>query len=219
MRRLYLTLLAACTLPLSSCCTVARLFCGPDTSEWVSVDYSSPELAVRTFLEALRRDNATVTYQSLSDRYRAKLGLDEAMARLAWPKIREQNPGLHLAGYAEVPDASFDPDNIDLATMELDVEGNKIRLRLRRQCQWSVRYRRPGNVPAAARNAETGYPVTDIASIIEVRPVADDVEESNVLIKPLFVPHPRVFEIPPSHIDFAGVEQTWRIDGLEMLQK
>lgn len=219
MRRLYLTLLAACTLPLSGCCTVARLFCGPDTSEWVSVDYTSPELAVRTFLEALRRDNATVIYEALSQNYRQDLGIDEGMSRLAWPKIREQNPGLHLAGYAEVPEATMAPGNLNLATMELDVEGTKILLRLRRECQWSIRFRRPGNVPASIKHGYTGMPVADIATVLTVQPVADDAEESNVIIKPLYLPHPRIDEIPASHIDFAGVEQTWRIDGLTMLQE
>lgn len=215
MRRISLLVLAATAVPMSGCCSLARLFCGPDRSEWVSVDFRSPELAVRTFLEALRRDNATVAYECLSDGFRSNLKIDESMTRLIWPKIREQNPGLHLAGYADVAAPTIDPRNPDRASVLLNVEGTEIGIRLVRQCHWEVRYRRPGDdIPAEMRDASYGRPVPDIGSVVEVRLTGDESEMSDVLFAPLRVPHFNIDEIPLANIGFAGVERTWRIDSV-----
>jgi hypothetical protein len=215
MRRFSLLVLAATALPLTGCCSLARLFCGPDQSPWVSVDFRSPELAVRTFLEALRRDNATVAYECLSGRFRESLGIDESMTRLIWPKIREQNPGLHLAGYADVAAPTIDPENLDRAGVLLNVEGTEIGIHLVRQCHWEVRYRRPGDeIPAEVRNASVGRPVEDIGSLLKVELTGEESEISDVILKPLRVPHSNIDKIPLANISFAGVERTWRIDSV-----
>jgi len=215
MRRFSLLVLAAAALPLTGCCSLARLFCGPDQSRWVSVDFQSPELAVRTFLEALRRDNATVAYECLSGRFRESLGIDESMTRLIWPKIREQNPGLHLAGYADVATPTIDPNNPDRAGAFLNVEGTEIEIHLVRQCHWEVRYRRPGDdIPAEMRDASVGSPVDDLAELLEVKPTAEQSEMSDIILAPLRVPHFNIDKIPLANIRFAGVERTWRIDSV-----
>jgi hypothetical protein len=217
MRRFSLLVLAATALPLTGCCSLARLFCGPDRSPWVSVDFQSPELAVRTFLEALRRDNATVAYECLSESFRTRLGIDESMTRLIWPKIREQNPGLHLAGYADVAAPTIDPKNPDRAGVLLNVEGTEIGLNLVRQFHWEVRYQRPGDdVPAAMRDAIVGSPVPgiDIGSFVEVKLTGQESEVSDVIVAPLRVRHFNIDRIPLANIRFAGVERTWRIDSV-----
>lgn len=56
----------ALLLPLSGCCSLSRLFCGPDKSPWVPIDYSTPEATVRVLLEAIRRDEPSVVYESLA---------------------------------------------------------------------------------------------------------------------------------------------------------
>ena len=47
-------------LPLlgtGSCCWMARVFCGPDTSPWVPISYETSRATLATFLEAVRREN------------------------------------------------------------------------------------------------------------------------------------------------------------------
>ena len=215
MRRLTLTLAVICSLPLQSCCSLTRLFCGPDRSTWVSVDFRSPELTVQTFLEALRRDNATVAYECLSEGFRQRLEIDESMTRLIWPKIREQNPGLHLAGYADMQAPIFDAKSLDQATVDIRAEGTDIQIHLVRQCHWEVRYRRPGDdLPAEMRNAVIGRPVVSLGTLLEVKPTGDQSEISDVTIAPLRVPHFNIDEIPLANVSFAGVERTWRIDAV-----
>src|SRR5262245_30454488 len=84
-------------LPLSGCCTFARFFCGPDTTPWVSVRFETPRLAVQTLLEALRRDDPQIVYVSLSQRYLKELKVDLLTWDVAWPRIRDENAGLHVA--------------------------------------------------------------------------------------------------------------------------
>jgi len=70
--------LCALSVTLTGCCSISRAFCGPDTSAWISVDLSTPELAARTLLEALRRDEPEVVYDALSDELREELGVGVA---------------------------------------------------------------------------------------------------------------------------------------------
>ena len=102
MPRSIVPALVLCSLlPTGGCCSFARFFCGPDKTPWVSVEFDAPESAVRTFLEALRRDDPDVLYLSLSDGYRQRLGIDLMAVNVAWERFREQNPGLHVAGRFE----------------------------------------------------------------------------------------------------------------------
>ncbi len=137
-----LSLLLLLVLPAGGCCSMARLFCGPDKTPWVPIDFSTPEKSVRTLLEALRRDDPERVYECLSHRYRDELKIDNGLTQLAWPKIREQNPGLHVAGYAEVPAATR--IDADRARIELNVEGYPLVLELVRQRSWQVQWQRDG---------------------------------------------------------------------------
>src|SRR5688572_13889449 len=106
-------LLFALVLPLSGCCSLARFFCGPDTTPWVSVRFETPRLAVMTLLEALRRDDPEIVYVSFSQRYQRHHAIDVTTFKILWPRIREENQGLlFLAGYAQVPEPSrLGPDH------------------------------------------------------------------------------------------------------------
>ena len=128
MRVASLSLLLLLLLPLHGCCSMARLFCGPDRTKWVPVDHASPEAAVRTLLEALRRDDPEMVYLSLSTAYQQRLHLDHATAQLAWARFTEANPGLHVAGYAKVPAAVR--HGADRASMSLSIEGHELRVHL-----------------------------------------------------------------------------------------
>ena len=211
MRRRSLTILALCCLPLSGCCSLARLFCGPDQSAWISVDYRTPELAVRTFLEALRRDDPSVLYQALSAGYRERLSVDEFTIKLVWPKIRAENPGLHLAGYADVPEPSID-DTAGTAVVELDVEGQTARIELTRECQWQVRFRQPEAAPEQ-RNMEVGARLPDASQLLAIRR-NEDSPESLVSLSGLRVMHSGLDELAVANIDSVCLERTWRISNL-----
>lgn len=193
-------------LPASGCCSLARLFCGPDRTPWISVDYSTPARAARTLLEALRRDEPEVVYLSLSQAYARRLGVDAMSARLAWPRIREANPGLHVAGYAEVPTPTrLGPDR---ARVEIDVAGTRVVLDLVREAQWRVRYERPGTSPG-----EPGAALPSFLGRLEL--TADPAEQrSRLQLAPFDVEHEGFDALTSEQIEFVGLERQWKIDDL-----
>jgi hypothetical protein len=99
--RAWPVVLACCSL--SGCCTLARLFCGPDTSPWVHRSFRTSREALATFLEAVRREDKGVIYECLGDRLKESLGLTGRIeVDFAYEKLKEQVTGLHLLGYARV---------------------------------------------------------------------------------------------------------------------
>lgn len=213
-RTLALALLAA--LPLGGCCSFARFFCGPDRTPWISVDYASPESAVRTMLEALRRDDPDIVYESLSDGYRQRHGLDLMSVQVFWQRFRDANPGLHVAGYAQVPTA--ERPAADRAVVRLEVEGHRLEVQLVRQDSWLVRYARP-QVPG-----KEPFPPGEATQRIEsftgfVRVDADgdpDAERSRVDLAPLRVQHAGV-ELTPDAIEAVTLQRAWKIADLQQL--
>ncbi|MFY9344053.1 MAG: hypothetical protein WAT39_16305 [Planctomycetota bacterium] len=200
----------ACLLPAAGCCSLARLFCGPDRSPWISVDYRTPEATVRTLLEALRRDQPEVLYECLSDAYRRKLEIDEITFQLVYPKLREQNPGLHVAGYAEVPAAErLGPDR---ALVRLQIEGQPFEVTLRRERRQGLRWTRANGTPAEPSRA---LPTFTGAATIAVDPDADTTQ---VTLAPFVLPGAPAEPPAPDELEFAGLETKWRVDLLRQLQ-
>lgn len=219
MRRTALFAALATVSPAGGCCTLARLFCGPDRTPWVSVDFATPERTVRTLLEALRRDDPEIVYLSLSSDFRDRLGVDSQSAKLAWPKIREQNPGLHLAGYAEVPPAvRRAPDRADV---RLDVEGQAIEIELVREAYWLVRYERPGDEPGTyGPPGECGGKLDSFVGSARVEPIDDpDTDRSRLVLAPFRFEHFGHDAIPLENIDAAGLERRWKIAALRLLER
>lgn len=225
MRPLQIAALALLSLPLAGCCSMARLFCGPDTSPWVSVDFRTPELAVRTFLEALRRDDPEVLYQALSTRLRAELGVNGGRTQMIWPKIKEQYSGLHMAGYAEIPpierrdDAQPNRAGVrrQWAFVTIDVEGTKLPLRLVRECFWEVRWTRSEQAfGAPMRNGVKGdlIPNDDAASFLLTKTIEPDEYsiQSVITVGSMTVPHNDRAMIAGRDIESAGIERKWKID-------
>lgn len=102
-RSLRALLAPALLLQLGGCCNLASLFCGPDRSKWVSESYVSPQDALATLLEAIRRDNPRVICEALSPEFRRRLGVRGCFeTALAWEKIKERTSGAHLLGEATV---------------------------------------------------------------------------------------------------------------------
>lgn len=196
----------ALLLPLSGCCSLARYFCGPDRTSWVSVDYSTPELAVKTVLEALRRADPEVLYDSLSDRYRDQLGITNLTLQVGWERFQEANPGLHVAGYATVPPPRMVGE--DRAEFTLDVEGTPVDVRVVRRRKCSVVFRSDSGALL-----EKGDQVASFAGLATSVPEADKVR-SRVTIGPLTVKHGNRDDLPLERIESAGIETVWRIDAI-----
>lgn len=213
--------LLALSLPLSGCCSMARFFCGPDRTPWVSVDYTSPEKAVRTLLEALRRDEPEVVYLSLSNDYRRQLGVDATTMQLAWPKIRAENPGLHVAGYAEVPPA--EAVALDRAVVQLQIEGYPVEIQVIRQAKWRVSWRRPNGTLA-----EGVEPLQSFASHVHSERIDEnDQPQTRMTFAPLRLPAQRVatgpgdedfdyVAVPLEALEFAGFEREWKVASLRL---
>lgn len=213
MRARHLPLLLP-LLTLSGCCSMARLFCGPDRTEWVPIDYSSPEAAVRTLLEALRRDDAQRVYESLSNGYRERLNLDLATAQLAWPRFTAANPGLHVAGYAAVPPARRTAP--DRAVVTLDVEGHTAEVALVRSTVQRVRYRRPPKRDGSERERGIwGDIVRDLPAALTITS-AD--EASTLTLAPVPFPHQGVDELTADQIEAITLEQVWKVDDVRGLE-
>lgn len=219
----------ACSLPtafllatLTGCCPMARFFCGPDRTPWVSIDHSTPEATVRTMLEALRRDEPEVLYRCLAEDYTQSLGIDGLTMQLAWPKIVAANPGLHVAGYAEVPEARrLSPE---AAEITLAIEGRPVSVKLQRLSRWRVRYERPslpplepGGEPRLRAPAEISRALDGTHETLVVQQGADEVEQSTLQVAATRISHFGVDTLTPAQVEFFGVERVWKIRDIRVL--
>jgi len=212
MRPLATTFAAlALFVPASGCCSLARLFCGPDTSPWISVDYTTPTNAVRTLLEAFRRDDAQVVSTSLSSGFLQRMDGDSLAVQVLYDRLKQELTGLHLAGYAEVPAPTMLDDG--RARFLLDVEGTEVQVDLVRETLWNVRYRRPNGTPG-----ETGGRVDGLTGLADVELLGGDDERSRLTLRPLTFWHIGLDEVPLEQVEFAGVERRWKVDALKVRQ-
>ena len=64
-------------LPAAGCCSIAQgmtaLFCGASKEPWATVSYRTPKEALRTFQEAIGREDLDVFYKSLSADFKRRL--------------------------------------------------------------------------------------------------------------------------------------------------
>jgi len=217
-RALVLALLAALCVPCQGCCTLARLFCGPDKSPWVPISYDTPEATRRTCLEAIRRDGPTEVYHCLAPSYIRAQGLDNLQMTAGWERLREQVPNLHMAGYAEVPAAPTQRADGGV-TYELDLYGKTLRVDLVRLAYRSVRYRDDdGQLQSAESNLED-----TLNGRIRTEPAGrepDGPDQSRIVVEPWVVVHPYYIArseqdaLPLDRIDFVGIGRQWKIANL-----
>lgn len=202
-------MLVVCLMGLQSCCSLARVFCGPDRSAWVPQDFDTPRHTGQTFFEALRREDPEVLFLCLAPTYRHRLGITDSMvARLAWERFREQNPYLHVAGYTEVPEPSrLDPDH---ATVIVDAVGEPVEIDFVRLAQWELRFQVPGGPPLE----EGGY-LRSFAERAQVA-VLEGEERSKVRVDPFEFAHDGVEQVPLEAIDHLALTRTWRIADVRM---
>ncbi len=197
-------------LPLGGCCSLARLFCGPDHTAWVQIDYATPSAAVQTLIEAIRRDAPDVAYECLAATYRERLHLDSTAMAVAWQQLKAAVPGLHLAGYATVPPPRH--QTADTAEFALEVEGRPLRVRLAREAAWELRYQRADGSPGRAAR-----PLPTLGAVAQLEPVADpDRDLSRLTVQPMVFEHEGTALAAPAQIEAAGLVQRWKITDLEV---
>lgn len=91
--------LALLILPcLTSCC----FLCGGDTKPLVPVAWDEPRQALETLLVAIENDDARRIYESLGPSLKKEQGIDGMAFAVAWEKLRQEQPYLHVAGRASV---------------------------------------------------------------------------------------------------------------------
>lgn len=206
MRLSLLPFWLASLLPLGGCCSLARLFCGPDTSPWVSQRFDSPRHTAATLFEALRRDAPEAVFLCLAPAYRRRLGIgDSLVLSVFWPRFRETNPYLHAAGYTEVPEPKLlDPDH---ATVDVDVMGEPVAIDLQRFAVWELRYTVPGT-PAGDQSG-TLRSFADRAQVVVLEDRMDPT--SRVMLAPFEFVHDAVTEVPLEAIDHVALTRRWWI--------
>lgn len=210
MRPRPLGLLVLAFLPLPGCCSLARLFCGPDHSKWVSVRFDTPERTVATFFEAIRRDAPDVIGECLAESFLKRNKLDSFTVQVAWQHLLDSNRGLHLVGYAEVPPPTL--RTASDATFEVDVQGTRIHLELACESFWEVTYQRD-RAPAG----EKRYPLASWSSLARVEAIKDsDPAASRLVMQPLVFGHEGTEAVPIETIERAGLIRQWRITDLRV---
>ncbi len=190
-------------LPAPGCCTLARLFCGPDDSEWVQIDRKTPRAGLKTFMEAVRRDDCRVIYDSLGEelKRRQEIALMEACA--AWERLKEEQSGLHLLGTAAVTELY---SSTGRAAYQLEVAGYRFRVDLVRQIKWAV-----------FTDLEHAPEISDWEATMSERmtwPVEDG--ENLVLILP--DPVERVPLLTPENIMGIFMGPQWKVDRFEPIE-
>lgn len=196
-------------LPASGCCTMARLFCGPDDTAWVPVAFSTPEETTATLLEAIRRDNGPVVVQCLGNAFKGRYHLGGLEAMVAWQQLREQVTGLHLLGYAR-PGEAIDPTPSSVAYV-VEQSGHRLRIDLVREGIREVLYRRPNGTPGDASE-----PFTTAMIAIESTSTPD-MDQSRITFAPIDVEHDGLPQLPLSAIQAVGVRWQWKVADLRSL--
>ena len=198
-------------LGLGSCCTMSRLFCGPDKSEWVSESYASPTATVKTLLEAIRRDDPDVIYRCLSEGFRAANRMDNLVAKLAWDQLKAATPGLHLAGYAEVPTPVIGDNG---ATFVLDVEGRQMRIDVIREAYLELDWvREDGSL------GEMSRPLSSFQQAISLAYLDDpelEFDMSRATFRPFTFEHEGEAGVPLRNVTRAGVVRRWKVAALDL---
>ncbi|MCB9917477.1 MAG: hypothetical protein H6832_03650 [Planctomycetes bacterium] len=89
-------------LPLQSCCTIFGLFgCGTGIPI-TDITWNSPDATIHTLLTAIRASDTKVIYEAMSEDFKRAYGIDGVGFAIAWERLSDRVPGLHLAGDAEI---------------------------------------------------------------------------------------------------------------------
>lgn len=129
-----------CCLPAAGCCSISQgmvaLFCGASEDPWAKVTYRTPKEALRTFQAAVGREDVDVIYKSLSKDFKRRHGIGILEAKLAWQKIKEQIPDIHMVELAKVVATPIQQPAV--VEYVLEVAFHRFRVRLKRYHYKSV---------------------------------------------------------------------------------
>lgn len=214
-----LALLFAPVLATPGCCSLARLFCGPDKSPWVPVAYDTPAQTLATFLEAIRRDNAREVYFCLSRSYLESLGLPSGVGfTVAWERLCAEIPHLHLAGYLPVPAQPVAQQDQGV-TYELDLDGTPLRVYLARQNYLEVRYRTVDGMPRDVGR----YLDATLNGHLRLEPGEPDIDGEPTsrlrLELPVEFTHAGVATLPLEQFDRFAIGREWKIANLSLIDR
>lgn len=194
-------------LVTTGCCPMAQFFCGPDQSPWVDKSYATPQVAVATFLEAIRRDDSRQIYQSLSENFKVREGLPGALEfELAWRQLRKRYGYLHMLGTADVRRAS--QISQQLVSFELLLAGHHIRIDLRRQDYLSLSY----EVDGLIEPLREGRYVDSLDPFLQILPPTDDGTTLVFSLTEL-----EVEGLQPSELQRVELAREWKIDSISEL--
>lgn len=182
---------------------MARLFCGPDGSKWVSERFDTPVAALATFQESLRRADRQTLLRCLSESFKERAGgLGTLEIEIAWRRLSDEVPGIHLLGTAEVEGPRGAAD--DRVAYVLRVAGRALLVTLTRQTYWEVRW-----VEGAARDdpLEDG----EYAALEPVASLRPEPGGGAHIVIDLEVSGPTGLR----DLTFAGIGALWKVDAID----
>lgn len=183
------------------CCTLARLWCGPDRSAWISERYETADLALGTLQESLRRADRQTLFRCLSEQFKRREQLDPIAIEVAWRRLTEQFDGIHLLGTAEV--AASRELSADAREYTLAVAGRRFALLFVRQPYWEVRW------SAADGQRSDGAFVRSVHSHARIEARPDGQSDLRIALPPIGG-SPAL-----DAISFAGIGVEWKVDRIE----
>ncbi|MEZ5965175.1 MAG: hypothetical protein R3F56_15180 [Planctomycetota bacterium] len=208
-RVLYVLVALPSALASAGCCGLATYFCGPDRSRWVSRDYATPEAAIATLLEAIRRDMPDAVYQSLSEAAKDRYGIPGVVeTTVAWQRLKREVPGLHMMGTATTSAPTIEADG--RARFEHHVAGRTFTTLVVQQAYWDISYVKPG----ADGLERQGRFVTPrrLSSIL----VVDENHDGEVIVITR-VEDPLLPQLDKTQIREVRIGYTWRVDEIRGL--
>ena len=137
--RIQAALLTSTLFFTPGCCAVAEYFCGPDESEWVPISFETPDEAIETLVEALRRDHEDVLYRCLGEAFKRRVGLGGGLEwSIAWGKIKDEIPGIHLMGNGRIEGP--ERTGADRVRYVISRAGYEVAVDLERVAYWEIQW-------------------------------------------------------------------------------
>ncbi len=201
---------------LSGCCTLARLFCGPDRTPWVPIAHDTPRATLATLLEAIRRDDPDRVYDCLAPGFLTANNLDRVTMNAAWTRVRQEVTGLHLLGYAAIPDTPVAVQDGGVSYV-VEAEGHPIRIDLIRQSYQEIRYRDGAGQtqrPGAVFDGDTFNGHLQIRDA--GRDPIDDVPQSRLELHSVLIPHPGVETLRIDDVDAVILSREWKVANITL---
>jgi hypothetical protein len=232
-RPLALLALLPLLLGCGGCCSLARLFCGPDTSDWEQIAYDTPPQTVATLLAALRRDNIEQVRRCLTERYQDELGITSLSAQLVHNQLHRDLPYLYMVGYAPVPQQPTSSSDRG-CSFEIEANGKQVRLDLVRQSYTRILYEEPPPPGETAREETAQERMARQSILVEAGEVlphdswngravvlhaADGPfgdRRSTVDLEPILFEHGAISKLSLEQLHLVALGREWKIDRIQI---